>query len=335
MVVVWLACAGVAITRTAEVVLEKTSYDSSRTSRHKGTPQEVTTWVPVLPAARQVLLAVMVHTQGVTKAAELLLEEHSRAAQQIMTAASAAGRSKGGGATTAAAVAAVAAGSPAILSLPAINSFLAASLAVAGATDATAGKSVAAEALETANVLFGYPLLAGAGTVEGTAHTAQQLRPDAEGYASMVGLCAVAGQYQQVADIVLGVVRKQLPCADVNSYGQQQLRVASASWAHHMQDSSRISMRSSSEGSSSSGSAVTRDGSRSAWTSEELQVVLAAAAKAWRAAGCSEVAVAMLEALAVAGVGELTRPGFAMVMLELAEQDEKVRGRVAHARSTP
>ena len=315
-----------AITRTAEVVLEKASHDSSRTSRHKGSPQEVTTWVPVLPAARHVLPAVMVHTQGVTKAAELLLEEHSRAAQQLTAAA--AGRSKGGTATTAAAAAA--AGGATILSLPAINSFLAASLAVASAIEASAAKAIAAEALETANVLFKYPLLAAAGAVGGTLRTAQQLLPDAESYASMVGLYGIAGQYQQVADVILGVVRQQLPCAAAATcrYQQQQLPVVSGSLPHHLQDTSRISMKSLSD-SSSSKLAVMGNQSRGPWRSEGLQVVLAAAAKAWWAAGCPDVAVAMVDALAVAGVREMTHPGFAMVMLELAEQDEKVRGTTA------
>jgi hypothetical protein len=131
---------------------------SKRPGSPSNSPQD---WCPVLPAARDVLPAVLVHTQGVSKAVEWLQQQKQPTSSETQLVSLKA-KSKGAAATPS--TAAPAERNAQQLSVTAMNGFLEAALQVAGAVnesgDSSRAVALAKEAVQAANELFNFPLAA-------------------------------------------------------------------------------------------------------------------------------------------------------------------------------
>jgi hypothetical protein len=191
--------------------------EGSKGSRHS---QQ---WLPSWPAAYPALLSVLVHTKGVDAAAKLLLSEHEQGSQTKLKqqGAAAAGRKGKAAATTTSTSRrdlAVAAAPSMLLSLPAVNSFLLASVAVAvlhqqDGQDEEA-ESAAQSALQVAGDLLKPQLVAvsmGAAGAGLLAPTGDDMVLDGTSWGSLAQLYGVLGDWQQLHNIVLAAARQQLP----------------------------------------------------------------------------------------------------------------------------
>jgi len=254
------------------------SADGSKGGRHQHN------WVPLLPSARSALLSVLVHTEGVEAAGKVLLSWQEHGGQQGHRYS---GGRKGKAASSSSREPAGATAHT-LLSLPLVNSFLAAAVSVVSShqqegadEEATAAAAAAAAAVEVAGELFKQQLLSitlGAG---GTVDLAAALPGASASHcpagtaavtlASLAQLYGALGDWQQVSSIVLAAVRQQV----VGVQG------------------------------------------------DSLQVVLSGAAAALNAAGRHVVAVQLLDALTAAGATDVSHPGLAQQLLAAAEADDK------------
>jgi hypothetical protein len=249
----------------------------------------------MLPAARCALLSVLVHTQGVTAAGNLLLAElgEQQWVQQGQVRATAPVGRKGKAASRVAkpqAAAAVAAAAPTarLLSLPVINSFLAAAVNISGNyqregldEEAEAAGRVAVEVFTD---IFKFQVAAVSLGATGTsaavpAGVANSLHPNADSWASVLQLHGCLGSLLQVSSIVLAACRQLLPGVS---------------------------------------------------TASDIQGVLAAAAGAFNAAGKYTAAVQLLDGLVVAGVTAVSHPVLAQQLLD-AEAKSREAGQVRPA----
>jgi hypothetical protein len=276
----------------AEKVLTISTGNTGSSGSKRQSSKQQQSWVPLLPAARAALPAVLVHTEGVSKTAAMLLHQYEEWQAQQPAPAAAAGRKQQKATKQAASSQrnTVAAGAAAdlqpLLSLPALNSFFAAAADVANAAaddDEDAAAEAAADAVRVAEVLFARQLLQ---VKTGLATSSEQhhplLAPNAQTYAALAQLYGAAGQYKTVGSIVMAAVRHQLPfTAAPNS-------------------------------SSSSGKVV--------------QTVLAGAAAAWLSAGRAAVVPWLLDGLVASGLVSLSHPGLAAAVLAAADDDLEVRG---------
>jgi hypothetical protein len=237
------------------------------------------------------MLNVLVHTEGVEAAGQLLLRAHAeqQGTQPVVGWAGAAAKRKGkaqsSGSSSGREVAGAAAPST-LLSLPVVNSFLSAAVSVAvsqqrGGSDDDA-ESAAQSAVQVAGELCKQQLVAvsmGAAGAQLMAAAAamNSLILDATSWGCLVQLYGVLGQWKQVSNIVLAAVRAQLPGVDAGG----------------------------------------------------LQVVLAGAAAALNAAGKHVAAVQLLDGLVAAGVTAVSHAGLAQQLVDAADNSseaEQVRG---------
>ena len=327
-----LPCSGLGIIKAAQATVPSHSSKSSSSALAQLWP----TW-PVLPAARPVLPAVLAHTQGIAKAAEeLLLLDQQQQQQQGGTAGVGASASKNRRGAPGLGQTQQQQGEQVVVCTAVVNGFLKAALDIAqeqkeagGASEALAA---AGEALQAAMQLFGYPLAAAQGLGESpsaAAAVAGRRLPDAASYALMLQLAAVAGQYQQVVEIVMGAVEKKLPIQQ-----QQQQQVSEVQLHSELggvpMDSSRVHPLQerqagdlSSQTTTTSCSSSDFSASRGFWDASSLQEVLAAAAGVWRDAACGDVAIMMLDGLLVAGEEQLDHPGLAAQVMAAANLGDK------------
>ena len=326
-----LLCSGLATIKAAQTTRLSHSSRSSSSSLEQLLP----VW-PVLPGARFVLPAVLAHTEGLAKAAEelLLLDQQTQQEQQQGEGRSIP-KSASKGRRCASSL-----GHPQqqqLLSTSVVNGFLSAAVDITQEHKKTGAESkaiaAAGKAGEVVMQLFGYPLAAvqRARIAPPAALVAVARVPDAASYSLILQLAAVAGQYQQVAQIVMGAVGKKLPLE-----GKQQ-----------QQNSINVLLRSSDGRNTSSSSVhgpdaqqsgdsyaaitpITTSSSSSSpgegvvyWVGSALQQVLAAAAGVWRDAGCGDVAILMLDGLLVAGEKQLDHPGLAAEVMQAANMGDK------------
>jgi hypothetical protein len=283
--------AGLAAVHAAEKVLTTgTGNTASSGSKRQSTKQQQS-WVPILPAARAALPAVLIHTEGVSKTAAMLLHQYEEWQAQQPAVATAAGRKQQKSTKQAAppqsnAAAAAAADLPLLLWLPVLSSFFAAAADVANAAaayDEDAAAEAAADAVRVAEVLFARQLLQ---VKTGLAASSEQqqplLAPDAETYAALAQVNCAAGQYKTVASIVMAAVRHQLPLAAAPNSSNNR--------------------------------------------GEVVQTVLAGAAAAWLSAGRAAVVPWLLDGLVASGQVSLSHPGLAAAVLDAADDDLEVRG---------
>jgi hypothetical protein len=288
--------AGLAVVHAAEKVLTTSTGNTGGSGSKKQSSKQQQPWVPFLPAARAALPAVLVHTEGVSKTAAMLLHQYEEwQAQQ--PAAAAAGRKQQKNTKQAApapsntATAGAAADLPPLLSLPVLNSFFtaaadvanaaAAAAAAAAADDEDAAAEAAADAVRVAEVLFARQLLqVKTGLATGSEHQ-PLLSPDAQTYAALAQLYSAAGQYKTIASIVTAAVRQQLPLAAAPN-------------------------SSSSRG-------------------EMVQTVLAGAAAAWLSAGSAALVPWLLDGVVASGQVSLSHPGLAAALLAAADDELEVR----------
>lgn len=274
-----LPTAGEIIIAAARKALQH-AVDSSRSSKRSQSP---TSWLPVLPAACSAFLSVLVHTEGVEAAGQVLLREHEGQAGQPVQAKSgaqaAAGRKGKAGASSSRQVVETATSS-AVLTLPAVNSFMCAAVDVAEAYQRQGledeAESAAQAAVQVATELFKQQLLVVSMGAAGALAALQAapsglMAPDAVSWACCAQLYGVLGLWQQVANIVLVAVQQQLP------------EVAP----------------------------------------EGLQVVLAGAAAALNAAGRHVAAVQLLDGLAAEDCKAVSHPRLAQQLVAAAEADYK------------
>ena len=264
------------------------------TGRHPGNATGHADWCPVLPAARDVLPAVMVHTEGVGKALQWLKEQYQAATSSTQQQpAGGKGRRKGG-------VSATPAGDrQQQLSVDAVNGFLNAALelsaAAKGAGDMSEAAGIAKEVVHAANEWFNYPVAAAhlvaagqykpGGSSSSSSSSSGSLLPNVTSYSLLLNLHGAAGEFQCVSDLVMAAVRGQLPLG-----GQQQ------------QQQTEV------------------------WSPPAVEVLLSAAADVWLAAGAADVAVSLLDGLLVAGGRDITQQTLAAAMLEAADKgQEQVR----------
>jgi hypothetical protein len=293
---VFLCYAGLAVVHAAEKVLA-TSFGSS-SKKQPGKQQQQQSWVPLLPAACAALPAVLVHTEGVTKTAALLLQAFEDWQSHQPAVAAAAGRQQQKGTKQAAptqsnATVAAAVDMPCLLALPVMNSFFTAAAdvasAAAAADDEEAAAAAAADAVRVAEVLFARQLLqvkTGLASSSSSSSSEQQplLSPDAQTYAALTQLYGAAGQYKTVASIVMAAVRQQLPIpATPNSSSSRSSRA------------------------------------------EVVQTVLAGAAAADSQAGRAAAVACLLDGLIASGQGWLSHPGLAAAVLAAADDDLEVK----------
>jgi hypothetical protein len=207
-----------------------------------------------------------------------------------------------------------------VLSTSEVNGFLSAALHISQKQKESGAASesgaAAAQAFQVAMQLFSYPLAAAQGlgpaptTLSATDAAAAERRcPDALSYALMVQLAAMAGQYEQVTEVVLGAVGKVLPVQARQGQQQQQQRLEVLLDPH--------------SGGSGADSSRVKQGSGCVWDGVALQEVLAAAAGVWRSAGCGDVAIMMLDGLMVAGQEQLVHPGLAAEVIQAANMGDK------------
>jgi hypothetical protein len=266
------------------------SSSSSSSKRPDSPSSSSQDWCPVLPAARDVLPAVLVHTQGVSKAVGWLQlqqqgpEDTSLKQQQ--------GRGKKKAASGGASLAPAAERNKLYhLSIQAVNNFLAAALAVSKAAKEAGNQSraVAAskEALQAANEVLLFPLaaaqLAASGAkapMSSSSSRSSSLLPDVTSYSLLIALHGAAGEFQSVSDLVMAAVRGNLPL------GKQQQQ-------HEV------------------------------WSPGAVEVVLSAAAGVWLAAGAADVAVSLLDGLLVTGGAHITQPTLAATLLEAADKGQE------------
>jgi hypothetical protein len=289
--------AGLAVVHAAEKVLTTSTGNTGGSGSKKQSSKQQQPWVPFLPAARAALPAVLVHTEGVSKTAAMLLHQYEEwQAQQ--PAAAAAGRKQLKNTKQAApapsntATAGAAADLPPLLSLPVLNSFFTAAADVANAAAAAAAADeedaaaeaaadAAADAVRVAEVLFARQLLqVKTGLATGSEHQ-PLLSPDAQTYAALAQLYSAAGQYKTIASIVTAAVRQQLPLAAAPN-------------------------SSSSRG-------------------EMVQTVLAGAAAAWLSAGSAALVPWLLDGVVASGQVSLSHPGLAAALLAAADDELEVR----------
>jgi hypothetical protein len=118
--------AGLAVVHTAERVAAAGS-SSSKKQPGKTQQQQQQHWLPMLPAARAALPAVLMHSEGADKTAQLVLQQFEEWQAQQPAAAAAAGHKQHKGTKQATSVApgsVPATELPPLLALPALNSFL-------------------------------------------------------------------------------------------------------------------------------------------------------------------------------------------------------------------
>ena len=262
------------------------SGSSSSNKRFSSPRTSAQDWCPVLPAARDVLPAALVHTQGVGKAVEWLQQQVPRG---TMGREQQQGKGKNKG------VAADRGTSPDRLkphpvSVTTVNNFLAAAAAESvreaeDSNDISTAAAIVKEAVEAANELFNYPLaaaqlVAGGDNKQGGGGSSGFLLPNATSYSLLISLHGAAGDLQCVVDLVMAAVRGQLPLG-----GQQQ--------QHEV------------------------------WSPPAVEVLLSAAADVWLAAGAPDVAVSLLDGLLVAGGRDITQPTLALAMLDAADEGEE------------
>jgi hypothetical protein len=185
-------------------------------------------WVPALPAAQQALLSVLVHTEGVEAAGQLLLRQHAEQQQgqgqpQGKSGGAAAGRkgkaaaSTGGSGRQADGTAAASSQGSSLLSLPLVDSFLTAAVSVVRCQHQRRSDEEAEEAaqaaVQVATELFKQHIVAvsmGA-AAPAAAAAAGALVPGATTWARLAELYGVLGSWQQTVSIVLAAVKQQLP----------------------------------------------------------------------------------------------------------------------------
>lgn len=188
-------------------------------------------WAPVLPAAQSAMLAVLVHIEGIDAAGRLLLEDyeeqHGQEPAPVRPKSAAAGRkgktassssSSHRGSSSGPAKDSTTAAPRALLTVPAINGFLSAAVAVAtmyqveGSDDDA--ESAAQSAVQVAVQLFKQQVVAistGSGQGAGVAEHSGSVVPDGATWGCLAQLYVVLGQRQQVSNIVVAAVKQQLP----------------------------------------------------------------------------------------------------------------------------
>jgi hypothetical protein len=270
-----LSSAGEGITAAAEKALQNAA-DGTKGSRHKHN------WVPLLPSARSALLVVLVHTEGVEAAGKLLLSWKEDGGQPGHGHAAAAGRK---GRAAGSAVGKETAGSTArtLLTLPMVNSFLAAAVSVVSVHQQEAAEeeveAAAQAALQLATELFKQQLLTismgAAGPVDVAAALpgapAVSSADAAAMFACLAQLYGAVEDWQQLSSIVAAAVKQQLVGVQAG----------------------------------------------------DQQVVLAGAAAALVAAGKHVAAVQLLDGLPAAGITAVSHPALARQLLAAAEKDDE------------
>jgi hypothetical protein len=208
-----VCCAGEGIIAAAAKARQQA--EASKASRHS---QQ---WMPSWPAARPALLSVLVHTKGVDAAAQLLLSEHEQNLQAKQQGPAAAGRKGKAAATVMAGSArrdAVAAAPSALLSVPAVNSFLSAVIAITAMHQQDGqdeeARSAAQAALQVAVELFKPQLVAlsmGAAGAGFLTTSATSMSLDGTSWGCLAQLYGLMGDWQQLHNVVLATARQQLP----------------------------------------------------------------------------------------------------------------------------
>ena len=278
----------------------KSSSSSNRSGSPSSSGQD---WCPVLPAARDVLPAVLVHTRGMRKAVEWLQQQQqppSNSMQPLQTSSKS--KKRGAAAAVTSTGATLDSDKRRQLSIEEVNGFLHAALEVAqGSGNNSVAAAIAKEAVQAANELFNYPLAAAqlpksgaGGSSSSSSFSSGSLLPNATSYCLLLSLHGAAGEFQSVSDLVMAAVRGQLPLG-----GQQQQQ------QHEV------------------------------WSPPAVEVLLSAAADVWLAAGAPDLAVSLLDGLLVAGGRDITQPTLAAAMLEAAGKgDEEEQVRVGHMTAT-
>jgi hypothetical protein len=286
--------AGAAIVSSARTI--KAGGKGSSSSRSRGSTEVQPEWVPLLPEARSVLLAALVHEhegsplQGIQHAVQLLStaagqagtawveQQQGKTGKQQKQQQSKASSSKQAAKSTASSSSSDSASADytPLLTLPVLKALLASCVdAVTDEQSEVADEAAAAAAGNAIADLMSQ--LLGCNLLQLLDHQQQQqapaasplpalVLPDAEAWTLLVRLFGAAGRYKWVAGLVSAAMKGQLPLAQP-----------------------------------STAAAAAAAGGPSRWSAGDLQCVLAAAAAVWLSVRCPGLVLAMLDALAAAG----------------------------------
>uniref|UniRef100_A0A383WIR3 Uncharacterized protein n=1 Tax=Tetradesmus obliquus TaxID=3088 RepID=A0A383WIR3_TETOB len=310
--------AGAAIVSSARTIQAGGKGSSSRSSR--GSADVAPEWVPLLPEARAVLLAALVHEQqgsplqGISHAVQLLsqaagqartawVEQQQQPSQQQGKTGKQSKQQQGkasGSKQAAKSTGSSSISEPAgadytqLLTLPVLQALLAACVdAVTDEQGKVADEAAAAAAgnavADLMSLLLGRSLLQ---LVDQRQRQQQQgaapsslpalVLPDAQAWSLLVQLLGAAGRYSWVAGLVSAAARGTLPLAECDTAAAAAAAVA---------------------------------GPRR-WSAGDLQCMLSAAAGVWLSAGCPGLVLAMLDALAAAGGSSLDNAQLAWAVTE-------------------